>query len=106
MAIRAEQETTATWYRDDRTVKVWTTNPVHLRRLEKLSEKFSFVRKVDGRDDYGDFEVDVENFNLFSAIRAKRAVTAAQRETAAERMRNLRRPSAVDEQLIARDEEV
>lgn len=106
MTAREDQETTITWYRDDAEVSIYTSNVPHLRKLESLSKSHDFVRKVEGGDDWGDFRVKVQNFKLFSAIRALRTVSAAQREAAAERMRTLRRPSAVDEQLVARDEGV
>lgn len=91
MSAREEQETTCTWYRTDKVVSVYTSNTIHLRKLESLSKSHDFVRKVAGGDDWGDFRIKIENFKFFSAIRAVRAVSAAQREAAAERMRNLRR---------------
>lgn len=99
MTARDEQETTITWYRDDAEVSIYTSNVPHLRKLESLSKSHDFVRKVAGGDDWGDFRIKIENFKLFSAIRAVRAVSAAQREAAAERMRSLRRPAPVDEEV-------
>ncbi|GAB6859098.1 hypothetical protein [Microbacterium xylanilyticum] len=99
MTAREAQETTITWYRDDAEVSIYTSNLPHLRKLESLSKSHDFVRKVEGGDDWGDFRVKIQNFKIFSAIRALRTVSAAQRKAAAERMRNLRRPAPVDEEV-------
>lgn len=91
MTAREEQETTITWYRDDAEVSIYTSNIPHLRKLETLSRSHDFVRKVSGGDDWGDFRIKIQNFKLFSAIRALRTMSEAQRQAAADRMRSMRR---------------
>ena len=89
VTARADQETTVTFMRDDDWVLVYTSNVVHLRRLVKLSQTQDFVTEQWSDDEAGEFRVKAANFNLFSAIRAKRTMTPEQREAAAERMRNM-----------------
>lgn len=91
MTARDEQEIVISWMRDDAEVAVYTSSAPHLRRLETLSQKHDFVRKVEGGDGWGDFRIRIENFKLFSAIRAIRVMSEAQRQAAADRMRNMRR---------------
>lgn len=90
MTARNEQETTITFMRDDAEVSVYTSNLPHLRRLRNLASDREYVRELRGGDDWGEFAVSVENFKLFSAIRAKRVLTDEQREAAGERFREAR----------------
>lgn len=99
MTARGEQETTITFMRDDAEAQIYTSNVPHLRKLRTLSASHDFMREVEGGDDWGDFRIKIENFKIFSAIRAIRAVSAAQREAAAERMRTMRRSAPVDEEV-------
>lgn len=90
---RAEQETTITFMRDDKTVSVYTSNRPHLDRLRKLANADSskeYVKEVRGSDTYGDFTVNIANFKLFSAIRKPRVMSEDQRAAAAERLRKAR----------------
>lgn len=90
MTARANQETTITFMRDDEWVLVYTSNVVHLRRLKKMAENQDFVTEKWSDDEAGQFLVNAENFNVFSAIRAKRTTTPEQRKAASERMRKMR----------------
>lgn len=90
MTARNEQETTITFMRDDTEVSVYTSNVPHLRRLRTLASDREYVKELRGGDDCGEFAVSVENFKLFSAIRAKRVLTDEQRQAAAERFREAR----------------
>lgn len=81
MTARAEQETTVAIGRDDAMVRIYTNVTPHLYRLRKSD----LAVEVAGGDDWGQFEVPVEFFHLFSAIRRKRQVSEAQREAARER---------------------
>ncbi len=106
MTARVDMETTVAIGREDSVVRIYTSDTVHLRRLRKLVNSRDFVREVAGGDDWGQFEVDAESFRLFSAIRAKRALSEADRAARVERLdaaRVLRRPSRVDELLRERD---
>lgn len=90
---RDEQETTVTWMRDDEEVMIHTSNRVHLERLRKLSSNRDYVREIAGGTTWGEFRVKADSFYLFSAIREKRRMSRAQREAAAERLRDLRAAS-------------
>ena len=106
MTARAEQETTVTFMRDDAVVRVYTSNVTHLRRLRKLVKSADYVTERAGGEDWGEFDVKSEYFHLFSAIRAKRAVSEAERAARAKRLvtaRSLRRPASVDEHLRERE---
>jgi len=83
---RDEQETTVSWMRDDDRVSIYTSNRVHLERLRKLSSNRDYVEEVRGGTTWGEFTVSADSFKLFSAIRAKRTLSDAQRAAAAERL--------------------
>ena len=85
---RDEQETTVTFMRDDKWVSVYTSNRPHLDRLRKLANADSskdYVKEVSGTDTYGQFEVSIQNFKLFSAIRKPRVMSEEQRAAVAAR---------------------
>ncbi|MEL5990745.1 hypothetical protein ACOKGD_13950 [Microbacterium phosphatis] len=90
MTAIAEQETTATQARGDSTVRIWTSNVVHLRQLRKLQNAGGFLREVRSGDDWGEFEVNAENFALLRAIRAKRTLSEAERAERAARLASAR----------------
>ena len=81
MTAREEQETTVAIGRDDSVVRIYTNVTPHLYRLRKSD----LATEVAGGDDWGQFEIPVEFFHLFSALRRKRAVSDAQREAARDR---------------------
>ncbi|KAK2701936.1 hypothetical protein QYM36_019437 [Artemia franciscana] len=70
MTARVDQETTIAIGRDDTVVRIWSNVLPHVRRLRKSE----FAVEINGGDDWGQFEVPVEFFHLFSAFRRKRAV--------------------------------
>lgn len=75
MTARDEQETTITLGRMDDVAQIWTNDLRHVRALRKLVQERDFVTEVAGGDDWGQFEVRVENFYLLSAIRRKAVVS-------------------------------
>lgn len=83
---RDEQETTISWMRDDDRVNVYTSNRVHLDRLRKLASDRDYVTEIRGGSTWGEFMVSSDSFKLFSAIRAKRTMTAEQRAAASARL--------------------
>lgn len=84
-----EQETTITLSRADNKVYLWTSNLPHLIRLRtKLA---GLVTEVAGGEDWGSFEIPVENFKLFSAIRRKRVMSDEQRQAVADRFAKSRK---------------
>lgn len=90
MTAREEQETAVTYGRDDEVVRVWTTNRSDLLHLRKLVSTRDFVTEVRGGTDWGEFEVQRENFRLLSAVRAKRKLSEATKAARAEHLRSLR----------------
>ncbi|WP_322409149.1 hypothetical protein [Microbacterium invictum] len=90
MTARSEQETTITYLRDDDAVSVYTSSLPVLRRFRKLSSTQEFVREVRGGTDWAEFTIAAENFRLFTAVRAKRKISAAERARRSERMRRMR----------------
>lgn len=90
MTAREEQETTVALGRMDDVAYIYTNDTRVLRRLRNLTSDRDFVREVRGGDDWGEFTCDAENFYLFSAIRAKRTLSEAQREASAARLALLR----------------
>lgn len=86
MTALDEQETTFTVGRTEPVVRVWTSDTRHLRRLRKLVSTRDFVRELRGGSDWGEFECDIEFFHVFSAFRAKRAVSEATRASLAARL--------------------
>ncbi len=105
-ALKA-QETTITLSRTEPIVRIYTADTRHLRRLRKIAEAHKdSVREVRGGGEDAEFEVSAEFFHLFSAIRKKRTMSAADRAARAERLaavRELRRPASVDERLRERE---
>jgi len=89
MTSREYQETTVTQGRDDDYVRVWTSNPVHARKLEKLS----FVIKDSGNaDDHGGFyRIPADRYDVLTGFRRQRSpMTEEQRAAAAMRLKAAR----------------
>lgn len=83
MAIMAEQETTVTQLRNQET-HIYTSNPVHLRRLRKDDR----AREVAGGEDWGEFRVEPGKFDPTKGFkRAGKPMSDEQRAAAAERLR-------------------
>lgn len=83
MATRAEQETTVTAGRDDAHVMVYTSNPVHLRRLRNDSRAV----EVDGGEDWARFRIPSELFDPLKGFRRKgRVMSEEERKAAAARL--------------------
>lgn len=88
MAARNEQETTVTAGRDESVVRIWSNNPVHVRRLRKESR----VTQIDGDEFGGHFEIPANQFDPLKGFkRATRVLTDEQRAAAAERLNNARK---------------
>ena len=87
MTSKAEQETTVTHDKAYGKVYIYTTNPVHLRKLLKDPR----VRVKFHGDDYGEFETTDDVFDpLLGFKRKPRTLTPEQRQAAGERLRKAR----------------
>ncbi len=87
MTSKAEQETTVTHDRAYGKVYIYTTNPVHLRKLLKDPR---VVVKRRGAD-FAQFETTDDVFDpLLGFKRKPRTLTPEQREAAGERLRKAR----------------
>lgn len=86
MTAREEQETTITAGRTDDVVRIHTSDMRHLLRLRKLASTKDFVTEVRGGTDWAEFEVKVEFFHVFSAIRAKKQLSEAAAAAAGARL--------------------
>ena len=86
MATREEQETTITFNAADKTVRIWSSYPPHVRKLRGENR----AREVDGsptsqtEDIWGSFVVDASDYSVVSF---KRRVSDEQREAMAARAR-------------------
>lgn len=91
MTARAEQETTVSAGRDESVVRIWSNNPVHVRRLRKDPR----ATQLDGDDMGGHFTIPADQFDPLKGFkRARRAMTEEQRAAAAERLSNARKAKA------------
>jgi hypothetical protein len=82
VTAKNEQETTITFIR--------TSDLRVLRRLRSLEPDRDFLVEVRGGSDWGEFTCDAENFYLFSALRAKRTVSEAERAKKTAHLERLR----------------
>lgn len=83
MATMAEHETTVTAGREEAWVRIYTANPVHLRRLRK--EKRAI--EVAGGEDWGQFTIPSDQFDPLKGFkRASRPMTDEEKTAAAARL--------------------
>lgn len=76
MPTKDEQETTVTQLRDDVT-RIYTANPVHLRKLRKDDRAV----EIRGGDDWGQFEIAASDFSPITGFKTRRKpLTEAERE--------------------------
>lgn len=87
MTAIEEQETSVTFARNDDVVYIWTSNTVHLRKLRKDAR----VTETSGNEDFGQFTVPVENYDVLKGLKTKRSFTPEQRAAAGERLRKVRK---------------
>lgn len=82
----SEQETTVTTTRTDDVVYIWTSHPVHLRKLRKDP------RATERRGDveWAEFTVPKENYDPVRGLKTKRVMSDEQRRLAGERLRKAR----------------
>lgn len=91
MTARAEQETTVSAGRDENVVRIWSNNPVHVRRLRKDPRAV----QTDGDEFGGHFEIPAAAFDPLRGFRrAPRVMTDEQRAAAAERLARARATNA------------
>lgn len=82
-----EQETTVTWIRSDPKVRVYTSNPVDLRKFRKDSR----ATEIRGEDDWAEFTIPRTDFDPAKGFKSKRKpLTEVQREAAADRLKKAR----------------
>lgn len=87
MASMIEQETTVTGVRGDGLVYVYTTNPVHLRRLRKDDR----ATEIMGGYDWGNFTIPAEAFDPLKGFRRKgRVMSDEERAAASDRLARAR----------------
>lgn len=72
--------------RNETVVHIWTSNPVHVRRLRKDTR----VSEVRGGDDWGLFTVPVENYDPMRGLKSKRVMSPEQRAASGARLRAAR----------------
>jgi hypothetical protein len=83
MSTRAEQETTVTASKTDAVVYVWTSDPVHLRRLRKDAR----ATELAGDDEWGRFTIPADQFDPLKGFRRQgRVLTEQERAVATERL--------------------
>lgn len=82
----SEQETTVTATRVDSVWRISSSNPAHIRRMDK-EPLFTRVRTGD---DYAEFEIAYSDWNPITGRKRVRVLTDEQRQAAAERLRKAR----------------
>jgi hypothetical protein len=87
MASLIEQETIVTAGRTEAVVYIWTSNPVHLRRLRKDPR----ATETAGGIDYGQFTIPSDGFDPLKGFKRKgRVMSDEEKAAAGERLRAAR----------------
>lgn len=85
-----EQETTVTYVRSDDVVRVYTSNPAHLRKL-RADDRATEVR---GDVDWAEFTISSKDFNPLTGFKRKsKPLTGEQKAALAERFAKARQDS-------------
>lgn len=86
MTIKDEQETTVTWLRSEKVVRIYTSDPAEARRLRAAEA----VNQVRGDETWGDFTVPITAFHPLRGFKRKRTLTDEQRKATGERLKKAR----------------
>lgn len=85
MSTMAEQETVVTSNREEDVVRIWTSNPFHMARLDKEDRAV----RVGGDEESASYEVAVKDWNPLGGF--KRRVSEEFKAAAAERLAMMKR---------------
>lgn len=84
-----EQETIVNIMADDKTASIYTCIPAHIRKLDKLCEKYPEQYKLESYNDYSKTYSVPKKLIRFGSPAAKKNLTEEQKEILRERMKRI-----------------
>lgn len=86
MTLREEQEVTVTWIRSENVVRIYSSNPVEVRRLRKDDR----VTQVQGDETWGNFTVPATDFSPLKGFKRRVKMSDAQKDVLRKRLKAMR----------------